>query len=222
MNIITDFLSNFSSTPTFEVLKSYYDITAKTKHYIDGPVTLLNVVVDQYSEGHTLSSELFFTLIRNHIHTFGPNNIYLFFPSVDVILTDNYCTTYCSYYMGIEANVGGKLERVAEAAVVPDPLHCMLPCAREPNLTVSPNGQPSIDAMISDIAAILSTIFADPRPDGKSGWSDDQGIGAGIKCDGITGPVMTLEDGAKWNAAVGNKRYLLFETWDIKEQQCRL
>ncbi|CAF4203606.1 unnamed protein product [Rotaria sp. Silwood2] len=91
------------------------------------------------------------------------------------------------------------------------------------NQNVSPNGNPSVDSMLSSIAHELVEAMSDPLGDAWRGTtkSGDTSENADL-CDWSYGTVHRLSNGAYYNMIIGAKRYLIQQNWNAKLQQCAM
>jgi len=76
--------------------------------------------------------------------------------------------------------------------------------------TVSPNGNPAGDAMLSVIAHELEEAVTDPD---LNAWYDNRGMENADKCAWTFGPMSQLPNGAKYNMTMNGHPYLIQQNW---------
>jgi len=138
-----------------------------------------------------------------------PNGVYFVLTSHDVAETSGFLTQYCGWHAN--ASIGG---RDLKFAFVGDPSANIGACAAQ--TTVSPNGNPAADAMVSLVAHELEETVTDPD---LNAWYDTRYYENADKCAWTYGTVRQLSspqassNGSYYNMTIGSKPYLIQRNW---------
>lgn len=132
-----------------------------------------------------------------------PNGQYVVFTSSDVSETSGFLTSYCGWHSAM--SVGST---VVKFAFVGDPSASLGACAAQ--TSVSPNGNPAADAMVSILAHEMAEASTDPQ---LNAWFDGAGRENGDKCAWTFGPTTAVGNGSVSNLKLAGKSYLVQQNW---------
>lgn len=205
VSILTDLVSNIGGSPLLNTQTSYYD--GNLNRATDS-ARYAGSVTDNYSQGTFLTLDVRPLIIENAIRSGAlgppdPNGLYILLPSAD-----NTIPGFPSVFCGTHGSdvIDGVTVQTAEVF--------------NPKLTggcsaqgISPNDNPSADAMAMVLGHELGEAISDPQQ--SSGWySTNAGIGeSGDKCEWQFGPTQTAPNGSLYNVTLGNRNYLLQQLW---------
>lgn len=198
--IVRDFLNNIGGSPYFAINTTY----STNGYTITGNVLFGGEATDTGSLGTRLSDNSVLTIVNNAISQrklpYDANGIYFVLTSSNVTETSGFCTKYCGWHTSATPSVGK-----VRFSFVGNAFRCINSCAAQ---TVSPNGNPGVDGMISVIAHELEEATADPDP--NSGWVDSANAENADKCAWTFGQnLTTLPSGAVYNMTLGSRNYLI-------------
>jgi len=156
--IVSDFLFGLNNSPYFNINTSYGTPT--------GSILVAAQTNDAYSQGTRLSDAkvqaVVASALSSHRLVTDSNGVYLVLTSSDVAEQSGFCTKYCGWHTaGTISSTNIKYAFIGNAS------RCLNACSAQ---TVSPNGNPGVDAMISVVAHELEEATTDPNP--TSGWAD--------------------------------------------------
>jgi len=205
--IIPDFFNTLGGSPYWNINTGYYSGTT-TKTYVKSTVTLMNQSSVAYPYGTALSDAQILQIVKNYVGTSAPdpNALYFVLTSADVTATSGFCTSYCGWHTHATVNgVDMKYSFVGNAA------RCIASCAAQ---STGPNGNAGADGMISVLAHELEETATDPD---LNAWYDSAGAENGDKCAWTFGTVSTAPNGAKYNVALGARKFLIQQNWKITQ-----
>jgi hypothetical protein len=120
-----------------------------------------------------------------------------------------FCTQYCGWH---SYNSNYKYAWIG----VP-PSGC--PCSAQ---SVSPNGNPPVDAAVSVIAHELEETVTDPLINAWYYSDSTRFVENGDQCAWYFPSALTLSTGAKYNLVVGGKNYYVQANWNLSTKTCRM
>ena len=201
-NIVSDFLFGLNKSPYFNINTSYGTPT--------GSIVFTAQTNDAYSQGTRLSDAkvqaVVASALSSHRLATDINGIYLVLTSSDVAEQSGFCTKYCGWHTaGTISSTNIKYAFIGNAS------RCLNACSAQ---TVSPNGNPGVDAMISVVAHELEEATTDPNP--TSGWADANRSENADKCAWTFGQNLLRDsNGAFYNmmlpTATGTSRNFLVQ-----------
>ena len=203
------FAKSIGGTPYFNINTTYGDNSGAT---VPNAVTYRGAYVDSGSLGTSLSDSSIATLVSNAINSnqwgtpgvADPNGLYLVLTAPGVGETSGFLNKYCGWHSwGSWGTTPVQYGFVGDAAGP-----SLGNCAEQ--TSVSPNGDPGVDAMTSVIAHELSETVSDPQ---GTAWYDSAGNENGDKCAWIFGPTSMLGSGALYNVTMGGSNYLIQQMW---------
>ncbi|MGZ4961363.1 MAG: hypothetical protein ACXWIU_02395 [Limisphaerales bacterium] len=157
--IIRDFLNAIGGSPYFAINSSLSSGT----NVITGDVTFGGETTDAGSQGKLLTDLKLLRVVTNAIVSGAlprdTNGVYFVLSSSDVYELSGFCSRYCGFHRNTKI-LGGDIKY----AFVGNPARCLRACTPQ---VLSPNGNASVDGMVSIIAHELSEATTDP--DG-TGW----------------------------------------------------
>jgi hypothetical protein len=208
--IVRDFLHNVGGSP-------YYKIN--TTYGASGNVTTFSgEASDSYSQGTRLSDSKVQAVVTTAINggklPFDSNGLYFVLTSSDVTENTGFCSRYCGWHTHASISGLGDLKY----SFVGNPNRCLNACAMQSS--VSPNGNPGVDGMVSVIAHELEETNTDPD---LNAWFDSSGAENADKCAWTFGntyqiPTGQPNAGAWYNiqlsVGTGTKHYLIQRNLD--------
>ncbi|OZJ04928.1 hypothetical protein BZG36_02656 [Bifiguratus adelaidae] len=212
-SIINAFTTGIGATTWFNIEKTYHD---NSGHTCSGPVNLGGTVVDNYSQGKSLSDNSLPSIVSHAIANglpTDPNGVYMLVTSGDVSETSGFCTQYCGFHTSGTIN-GANLTYAFSG----DATSCTSACIAPENQSSSPNGDIGVDGLISVYAHELVETISDPY---GNAWYDVQGQENADKCAWTFGTESTASNGSKYNIAFGGRQYLIQRNWDAATQKCQ-
>ena len=204
-SILTDFANSVGSSPYFNIETSYFD---GSNTAVSNSVSYGGSAADGYSLGKSLSDADVETVVSNVLMSGSlptdPNGVYFVLTSPDVMETSGFTTAYCSWHKWGNLNGSNiKYAFVGDASAI-KPEACSV------QTSVSPNGTPGVDAMVSFVARELNKAVINPN---LTGWYDSNGEESADKCAGTFGSVYSLWNGSMANMNLGGRDYLLQQNW---------
>ena len=211
--ILTDFASNVGATPYFAINLGYPNADG---HAPSGAVFYGGSAFDSgYSRGLELTAADIQGIIADKLVARAlpqdSNGIYVVLSSSDVGAS---ATGFCA---GAQPHhgIGEALGSDFRYAFVGNPARC--PAVDAPQFVASngsllptPNGNLGADAMVSTLAALLSTTITNPT---GGGWFDRYGLENADKCTSQFGATYRTANGALANVRWGQRDYLIQENW---------
>ncbi|MFN7919464.1 MAG: hypothetical protein U0Q16_05165 [Bryobacteraceae bacterium] len=204
--LVRTFLRGLGNSPYFNINKSYAS---------SGNVILSSLeYTDPGSLGTTLSDSNVRTIVSNAINSgrlgaADQTGVYFVLTSSNVNKS-GFCSQYCGWHTYATIN------RVAvKYSFVGNAQRCLSACAAQ---SVSPNGNPGVDGMISVIAHELEETASDPL---LNAWYDASGNENADKCAWTFGSAQTrLPNGASYNMTVGGKNFLVQRNLSAEDNKC--
>jgi hypothetical protein len=199
--IVRDFLSNVGGSPYFLINTSY----SAGAYTITGQVIKGSETSDAYSQGTRLTDARVLTVVNSAITSgrlpYDANGVYFVLTSSDVSESSGFCTQYCGWHTAATPSAGH-----VRYSFVGNAKRCLSSCAAQG--TVSPNGNPGVDGMLSVVAHELEEATTDPDP--RSGWVDASGAENADKCAWTFGHFQyTTANGSFANMHLGTRDYLI-------------
>lgn len=199
--IVRDFLQNVGGSPYYLINTSYSTPT----YNITGSVIWGSETTNAYSNGSNLTDANIQTIVNNSITSgslpYDANGVYFVLTSSDVAESSGFCSQYCGWHTAGTPSAGH-----VRYSFVGNAKRCLTSCAAQG--TVSPNGNPGVDGMISIIAHELEETVTDPDP--LSGWADITGAENADKCAWTFGHYQYQTANGSWaNAHMGTRDYLI-------------
>ncbi|KAJ1330140.1 hypothetical protein BSLG_009670 [Batrachochytrium salamandrivorans] len=224
-SIVTDFTSGLGASDWWTTSRKYYYQANSTspKVYIDGQVNIAGSVSDNYSIGKSQSGSDLPNLVQKYISdgTFpeDKNAVYYVLNSEDVseaALGSAFCTGYCGYHSSTTLKSGSEVYYALSGRF---PESCISGCAPPPNHSISPNGDVSVDGMLSVMAHEFTEAASDPSFNNRA-WNDLTGYENGDKCAYQYGKSVVGIDGSSSNCGWNGRKYMIQMNWDPETQSC--
>ena len=203
--IIRNFVQGLGSTAWWNITRQYNNTE---------PITFGGSTYDNYSQGTSLTPDLVFASIQMGLISGAlpndTNGMYFVLTSADCT-AQTFCTSSCGWHT-YDWNSKLKFAWVGNAEQ-----KCPHNCSVR---SVSPNGNPGADAMVSVIAHEVAETASDPYLNAWYGTNcaDENGD----KCAGTYGSTTTSSNGAIYNIIVNGWYYLVQENWRLVTQDCGL
>jgi hypothetical protein len=199
--IVRDFLQTVGGSPYFLINTSYSTGT----YNITGSVIWGGETSVAYPNGSSLSDASILTIVNNAINSnslpYDANGVYFVLTSSDVAESSGFCTNYCGWHTAGTASTGH-----VRYSFVGNAKRCLSSCAAQG--TVSPNGNPGVDGMLSVVAHELEEATTDPDP--LSGWADSRNQENADKCAWTFGHYQYQTANGAWaNMHLGTRDYLI-------------
>ncbi len=198
--IVRDFFTYIGGSPYMQVNNTYSTATT----LLTGVVNFGGETADSGSQGTALTDAKIATIVKSSISKLAggiadPNGIYFVLTPSNVSVSSGFCSRYCGWHTyGTISGKSIKYSFVGNAA------RCLSGCAAQ---TVSPNGNPGVDGMLSVIAHELVETISDPN---LNAWYDKAGAENADKCAWTFGGTQyTTANGAKANMHLGNRDFLI-------------
>jgi hypothetical protein len=199
--IVRDFLNSVGGSPYFLINSSYSTGT----YAISGGSVHGGETTDAYSQGSRLRDANVLTIVNSAITSgrlpYNANGVYFVLTSSDVAESSGFCTQYCGWHTAATPSAGH-----VRYSFVGNAKRCLSACAAQS--TVSPNGNPGVDGMLSVVAHELEEAVTDPDP--RSGWVDAGGAENADKCAWTFGHAQYQTSNGSWaNMQLGTRNYLI-------------
>lgn len=211
--IISDMINSMGKTPYVNINSTYYDNANKK---VDTSVVLTGQFTDNYSQGNgsptSLSDAQILQIVKDAASNFS--NTYPTLPNpitnsnaITLVLTsedvkkNGFLSSYCGWHT--YSSLSGTSIKYS---FVGNP-GTNLSCAAQ---TLSPNGDPGVDAMASVIAHEIVEATTDPE---LNAWFDTRGYENADKCAWTFGSYKTLSNGAKYNVTWGTRNFYIQRNW---------
>jgi hypothetical protein len=203
-SILTNFLTKVGGSPYYNINTTYMNGAGT---HVSNAVHYGGSTTDNYSLGKTLSDAGVLSVVSSAV-TSGrlpkdTNGVYFVLTSGDVKESSGFLTTYCGWHD--YATVAGA---DLKYSFVGDPSAKPSACAVQ--TTMSPNGNPMADAMVSVIAHELEEAVTDPD---LNAWYDFFGNENADKCAWKFGTTYTVANGSKANMNLGGSDFLIQQNW---------
>jgi hypothetical protein len=207
-SILPQFISSLSGSAYFNINTTYSNSSGQS---IANSVSFAGQVFDNYSQGSVLSDQGLQAAVslplQNGSLPVDPNGIYLVLSSADVDQKGSlgeFCINFCGFHNHAALN-GTDIK----FAFVGNSARCLNNCAA-PNIGAGPNGNVGADGMANIMAHELNETVTDPD---LNAWFDSSGLEVGDKCNFTFGPEFTSANGAPANITLGNRNFLIQESW---------
>lgn len=199
--IVRDFLLNIGNSPYFNINKSYTGVTGLVS-FLSG----VNEATDTGSFGTRLTDANIQSIVKNAITAgklpYDANGVYFVLTSSNVTARSGFCTQYCGWHT--YANATSTMGKI-RYSFVGNANRCLSSCAAQ--ATVSPNGNPGVDGMISVVAHELEEAASDPD---LNAWYDSAGAENADKCAWTFGHFQyQVANGAWANVKLGTRDFLI-------------
>jgi len=197
--IVRDFLNGVGGSPYFYINTTY----SVGSSAITGAVTLAGEATDTGSQGTKLRDATVLAIVKSAITTGklpkDANGVYFVLTSSNVSENSGFCNRYCGWHTrGTISGSDIKYSFVGNAA------RCITACAAQ---SVSPNGNPGVDGMISVVAHELEEAVSDPD---LNAWYDSGGAENADKCAWTFGQAQYQVANGSWaNMNVGGRDFLI-------------
>lgn len=202
-NIIKNFVQYLGNTAWWGINRAYNNTA---------PIVYGGSAYDSYSEGTQLTGDSIYWIVDDAIYyevlPYDTNGVYLVLTSSDCGQTE-FCTQACGWHT-YNSDSDIKYGWVGNAASL-----CPNSCGVR---SVSPNGNPGVDAMVSVVAHELAEAVSDPY---LNAWFDASGNENADKCAWTYGTTR-LYHGALYNVVVNGYGYLIQQNWKLSTQACAM
>jgi hypothetical protein len=198
--IVRDFLQNVGGSPYFLINTSY----STGPYNVTGSVIWGGERADAYSKGTSLTDANIQTIVNSAIGPgtlpYDANGVYFVLTSSDVNARSGFCTQYCGWHTAGNPSAGH-----IRYSFVGNAKRCLTSCASQS--TVSPNGNPGVDGMLSVVAHELEETVSDPD---LNAWYDASGAENADKCAWTFGHFQYQVANGSWaNMHLGTRDYLI-------------
>ena len=208
--ILTDFANSLGGSPYYAINESYMQMDFSA---VSGDVTFAGEIADAYSHGKRLTDTdvrriVGAALTKGSLPT-DEHGIYTVITSADVVERSGFTKSYCGWHSHSRMS-----KTDIKFAFVGDPTtQGLSQCSAQ---SVSPNGNPGADAMVSIFAHEIVETVSDPD---ANAWYDVNGNENADKCSWTYGPDVYKVDGAKANILLGSRNYLIQQNWNAGQKQ---
>lgn len=217
-SIVNDFLDSLGDSDWNKINTSYYQLIHGEKTFVQATAEVAGCTVDPGSQGLSLDTEtgLGVADVVDHALSSGalktdPNGVYLVLTAKNIDVA-NFMTFFCAYHGAYD----NSLETI-KYAFIGDASLDLGKCA--PQTTISPNGNPAADAMVSAIAHEFVEAVSDPI--GIS-WTDQAGLENADKCVWNYGKAFKSANGSFANMTLGGRQYLIQQNVAANTNRCVL
>ncbi|MDQ1403405.1 MAG: hypothetical protein QOG03_1721 [Actinomycetota bacterium] len=202
--LVHDFDTSLGGSAYYNINTTYTGLNGAR---VVNAVNVVGSIDDAGSQGLALSDAGVRAVVAHAISTSGITNdsstVWMVLGSRDVNLTSGYGTQYCGWHTySTFNNVNNGYLATIDAARAPS--------ACEEQTTVSPNGNPGIDGMLSVVAHEIEETATDVN---LNAWYDSRGYENADKCAWTFGTTSTATNGSKYNVTLGTKNYLIQRNW---------
>ena len=198
-DILRHFARSIGTSDYFKINSTYCVDGTYPCPSFPGAASFGGETTDAYSYGKKLKDSSILNIVNNAIKNgklpYDINGVYFVLTSSDVSELSGFCNLYCGWHTAATPSAGH-----IRYSFVGNANRCLNACSIQ---TVSPNGNPGVDAMVSIIAHELeeATTDADPR----SGWVDSKGAENADKCAWTFGQALqTAPNGSLFNVTLTN------------------
>ena len=200
--MIRDFGNAIGGSDYFNINTTYSDASNGR------PSNVVNLYKTEYIDTGSLGTKLtdanVLAVVNKALTSLplDPNGVYFILTDPTVTETSGFCTSYCGWH-----NVSTISGIPIKYSFVGNPkTQCPTACAPQ---TVSPNGDPAADGMVSVMAHELEETVSDPQ---LNAWYDTTGMENGDKCAWNFGLTYTV-NGAKANMKMGSRDFYIQQNW---------
>lgn len=217
-SIINDFLKSLGESDWNKINTTYYQLVDGKKTFVQPTSDVKGCTVDPGSQGLSLDSQTgpqVADVVEQALSTkklkTDPNGVYLVLTASNVTVAD-FMTLFCAYHW-----VYDNAKATIKYAFIGDASANLATCA--PQVTLSPNGNPAADAMVSAIAHEFVEAVSDPE--GLS-WYDQVGFENADKCAWTYGAASKTANGSFANMTLDNRQYLVQQNVAANSNKCVL
>jgi len=199
----SQFLQHIGGSAYYNINTTY---TNGSLTKVSNAVALGGSIVDAYSKGSILSDANVGSVVASAISAGLPkdtNGVYFVLTSSDVKESSGFLTQYCGWHT--HGSIAGS---DIKYAFVGDPTANLPACSAQQD--VSPNNNPSGDAMVSVIAHELEEAVTDPD---LNAWYDSRGYENADKCAWTFGRTYVTSNGSTANVKLGSSDFLIQQNW---------
>ncbi len=210
VQVLTDFANSLGSTPYFSINTTYTNLFGMP---VANSITFGGSIYDRYSLGRRLHESDVLNVVMAK-QPFDPYGLYLVIGARDVDQVEDDEKGYCGwhdhsfqflFFRDIKFGFIGNPDQISG---------CSFQSA------VSPNEDPTADAMATIIAHEISEALTDPD---LNAWYDVNGDEDGDKCAWNFGATYNTSNGALANVRLGSRDFLIQQLWvNAKTGYCAL
>lgn len=228
-NVVNNFISNLGTSPWYKTNTSYYSTSGVTKNFVSNSVTLSGCsTISSSTFGKTLDNaagHLISDVVKNQIAANSwpddANGIYMVLTSSDIAVTEGSKSTFNVNYCGWHSNFTSALGNTLLDAFIGDSGNSSA-CSVFSGTSLSPNNNPTADAMASVIGHEIVETASDPL---GNTWYDKAGYENGDKCawifsTGTTAGKSTWSNGGLYNSVANSVPYYLQENVAANLNNC--
>ena len=217
-SIVNDFLGLLGESDWNKINTTYYQLIDGTKTFVQPTGKVMGCTVDKGSQGLSLdantgaqvSDVVEHALSTKTLQT-DPDGVYIVLTASNVIVAD-FMISLCAYHW-----VYDNASATIKYAFIGDSSANLASCA--PQTTISPNGNPAADAMVSVIAHEFVEAVSDPS---GTSWFDQSGLENADKCAWNYGQASKIANGSFANLTLGGRQYLIQQNVAANSNMCVL
>jgi hypothetical protein len=217
-SIVNDFLGSLGESDWNKINTTYYQHISGKKTFVQPTGEVQGCTVDAGSQGLSLDtatgpqvSDVVDHALSSKVLKTDPNGVYLVLTSSNVNVLD-FMTLLCAYHYFYDNS-----QATIKYAFIGDASAHLSSCA--PQTTISPNGNPAADAMVSVIAHEFVEAVSDPT---GTSWIDQAGLENADKCAWNYGQAFKTVNGAFANMSLGGRQYLIQQNVAANTNTCIL
>lgn len=217
-SIINDFLDSLGESDWNKINTTYYQIVNGKKTFVQATAEVAGCTVDAGSQGLSLDgqtgaqvSDVVEQALSTKTLKTDPNGVYLVLTASNVNVAD-FMSLLCAYHWAYD-----NAQATIKYAFIGDASTNLASCA--PQVSLSPNGNPAADAMVSVIAHEFVEAVSDPE--GLS-WYDQAGYENADKCAWMYGKASKTANGSFANMKLGDRQYLVQQNVAANSNTCVL
>lgn len=217
-SIINDFLGSLGESDWNKINTTYYQQLNGKKTYVQPTAEVEGCTVDAASQGLSLDGETgsqVSDVVEHALSTKAlktdPNGVYLVLTASNVNVAD-FMTLLCAYHWAYD-----NAQTTIKYAFIGDASTNISQCA--PQVSISPNGNPAADAMVSVIAHEFVEAVSDPT---GTSWYDQAGFENADKCAWTYGKASKTTNGSFANMTLGQRQYLVQQNVAANTNTCVL
>ena len=223
--IVEDFLKGLGASDWMKVTTQYYfrKDANSPKQYVNGGVNIVSQTQNAYSGGHILQysdpDTIINKMIKDNTIKVRDSDVVLFLLSTGVALmsadqTEIFIMGFCPYHSGFVTDDGKTIYTIIAGNAIGNLVNCA--CRQNTNLALSPNGQPGIDVMRSNIAGQIVSVITNPDIyKNVPSWQDAEGDDVFLKCKNDCPNIQQDDHHVVYNVQWNNRKYLLQGNWEI-------
>lgn len=217
-SIVNDFLDSLGESDWNKINSSYYQIVGGKKTFVQPTGEVEGCTVDPGSQGFSLDTEngnQISDVVENALSTKAlktdPKGVYVVLTASNVNVAD-FMTLFCAYHWFYD-----NAQTTVKYAFIGDASTNLHQCA--PQLSSSPNDNPSADAMVSAIAHEFVEAVSDPT---GTSWFDQAGFENADKCAWNYGKAFRTANNSFANMTLGQRQYLIQQNVAANSNTCVL